>query len=510
MYNSTSDCIYSLESEATINIKAESEVQILYCYITIYLLTGIPTGNSNEGNKFCFTFLHNKPHSDRIVKYLEILIGTKENEIVQYRIRSGVTVVNRNGTVNPGQITVEQYTIYEADAQNIESIPGNDTNNKFTGIIVETVNSTQKIVVTAFSSNAVGFSDGFCAVPIIDYPFNINGDHPYTYTAFSTKGIGSAMLAMVACNNLEANDVIITHVSLDNISDVYFLETGQSKAWDTYTTAMVASTSDITGVYVLSNQPIGVMVGHECGGVSDLVCGYITEQIPPSYTWGYNFFITPFIGHKETGYVLKVLPRYNNTNYTLYCMDSNGVTYDIIVHNLMKSEAMITDRTYFNTINSQSHCCIKSDRPLAVMQYSKSSYEEKSNGGPSMVWIAPVSQYLNYHLFSNEIPIQTTFNVISVTVLSQCFDTSYITINGTHLELDVTKWTPIYCTNTSTSACGYGINKAIDKGTYIVRHSIATCHINVIVYGWGIRRGCAYPAGYGMNPVGGKYIQLYI
>ena len=62
------------------------------------------------------------------------------------------------------------------------------------------------------------------------------------------------MLAMVACNNLEANDVIITHVSLDNISDVYFSEAGKSKAWDTYTTAMVVSTSDIiTGVYVLSN-----------------------------------------------------------------------------------------------------------------------------------------------------------------------------------------------------------------------------------------------------------------
>ena len=474
------------------------------------MLTGIPTGNSNEGNKFCFTFLHNTPVYGSSVKYLKIFIGTKENETVQYRIRSGVTVVNRNGTVNPGQITVEQYTIYETGAQSIESIPGNDTNNKFTGIIVETVNSTQKIVVTAFSSNAVsGLFDGFCAIPIIDYPgFNINGDHPYTYTAFSTKGIGSAMLAMVVCNNLEANDVIITHVSLDNISDVYFLETGQSKAWDTYTTAMVASTSDITGVYVLSNQPIGVIVGHECGG-SDLVCDYITEQIPPSYTWGYNFFITPFIDHTEMGYVLKVLPRYNNTNCTLYCMDSNGVTYDIIVHNLMKSEAMITDRTYFN-INSQSHCCIKSDRPLAVMQYSKSSYKEKSIGGPSMVWIAPVSQYLNNHLFSNVISIQTTFNVISVTVLSQCFNTSYITINGTHLELYVTNWTPIYCTNTSTSACGYGINKAIDKGTHIVRHSIATCHINVIVYGWGRKKGYAYPAGYGMNPVGGKYIQLYI
>ena len=120
------------------------------------MLTGIPTGNSNEGNKFCFTFLHNKPRYGSSVKYLEIFIGTKENEIVQYRIRSGVTVVNRIGTVNPGQITVEQYTIYETDAQNIESIPGNDTNNKFTGIIIETVNSTQRIVVTAFSSNAVG------------------------------------------------------------------------------------------------------------------------------------------------------------------------------------------------------------------------------------------------------------------------------------------------------------------------------------------------------------------
>ena len=36
------------------------------------------------------------------------------------------------------------------------------------------------------------------------------------------------------------------------------------------------------------------------------------------------------------------------------------------------------------------------------------------------------------------------------------------------------------------------VNKAIDKGIHIVRYSIATCHINVIVYGWDIRKGYVY------------------
>ena len=51
--------------------------------------------------------------------------------------------------------------------------------------------------------------------------------------------------------------------------------------------------------------------------------------------------------------------------------------------------------------------------------------------------------------------------------------------------------------------------KEIDKGIHTVEHTISTCHINVIVYGWNYTQGYAYPAGYGMNPVGGKYIQLY-
>ena len=64
------------------------------------------------------------------------------------------------------------------------------------------------------------------------------------------------------------------------------------------------------------------MVGYECVGASTasgLFCGYITEQIPPSYyTWEYNFFITPLIDHTKihVGYVLKVLLCYNNTKWT--------------------------------------------------------------------------------------------------------------------------------------------------------------------------------------------------
>ena len=53
--------------------------------------------------------------------------------------------------------------------------------------------------------------------------------------------------------------------------------------------------NDITGTSIVSNKPLTVISGHECGNVPDDVprCEHITEEIPPTVHWGQQFLLTP-------------------------------------------------------------------------------------------------------------------------------------------------------------------------------------------------------------------------
>ena len=64
---------------------------------------------------------------------------------------------------------------------------------------------------------------------------------------------------------------------------------------------------DITGTSIVSNKPLNVVSGHECGNVPKNVayCEHLTEQIPPTVTWGRQFLLTPYSG--RSGQYYKIL-----------------------------------------------------------------------------------------------------------------------------------------------------------------------------------------------------------
>ena len=59
-----------------------------------------------------------------------------------------------------------------------------------------------------------------------------------------------------------------------------------------------APRNDLTGTSIVSNKPLTVISGHECGNVPDNVqyCEHLTEQIPPTVNWGQQFLLTPYSG----------------------------------------------------------------------------------------------------------------------------------------------------------------------------------------------------------------------
>ena len=480
-------------------------------YIKYFL--GIPMDVSHEGNFFCFAFIRNKANAEtgggEAPRNLGIFITTQNSNPVGYRIRSGSTGYTRTGTVTAGTIVREEYmtpNVQEANAA-----------TTLAGIIVETINSSQTIQVMGFS-DSFGSSDGFLAVPIIQYRSNFT--YGYASLTASAQSFHS-MVAVVACDDIIEDDI---RYSTENKSSFFVISPyvkGEfvnpasgvffSGIMNEYNTLglRVANQYDFTGFRASSNQPIGFMTGHECAQIllGEHTCDHIIEQIPPSYTWGYNFFVAPF--EERTGYVFKVWPRYEGTSFTVYCSD--GTNFNI--SNFQFNEINVDNRQRFE-LNNQFYCCIQSDRPLLVMQYGF-SHEHDNNiqfGDPNMVLVAPISQYLNQHIFTTNVSMYTrmytrenddfTCHHISVTVLARYFVPNAILLDGTPLEPNVTKWSIINCSQ--NDPCGYGISKRVNIGTHTVQHTNPNASINVIVYGWRIEKGYAYPAGYGMNPIGGE------
>ena len=462
---------------------------------------------SHEGNFFCFAFLRNRANSEtgggEAPRSLGIFITTQNSNPVGYRIRSGNTGYARNGTVTAGTIVREQYM-----TPNVQEVNAETTS---VGIIVETINSNQTIQVMGFS-DSLGSADGFLAVPIIQYKSNFT--YGYASLTGSARSFNS-MVAVVACGDIAEDDITYSTERQFFSQSPYIKgrfvvsKTFFSATMSVYNTLGLRRSQqyDFTGFRVTSNQPIGFMTGHECGEIllGEDTCDHIIEQIPPSYTWGYNVFLAPF--EERIGYVFKVWPRYEGTSFTVYCSD--GTNFNI--SNFQFNDINTDNRQRF-VIDSQSYCCIQSDRPILVMQYGF-SHEHDNNiqfGDPHMVLVAPISQYLNQHVFTIDVSMYTrqnddfTHHYISVTVLARYFDPNAILLDGTSLEPNVTKWSIINCSQ--NDPCGYGISKRLNiVGTHTVQHTNPNASINVIVYGWRIEKGYAYPAGFGMNPIGGEW-----
>ena len=486
------------------------------------MFTGIPSINStNEGNKFCFSFFQN--HEENTINILGIYIATQENEDVEYSIKSKINGVARNGTVKPGQISKElyQYTSYsnfETDSSfNPPRVKGMVPLRLMsdTGIIVETVDSSHKITVMGFSDGAET-SDGFTAVPIVDMSNIISID--YQYSVFTAGGKEeSSIAAITTCDDLEAENVTINTTSVSQGTFLPF--NGSTITFRSYYTSVITGSDDlISSINVIAPRPIGFMTGHECGQVpTDQVgCDHLIEQVPPSYTWGYNFLTVPF--HTNNfGYVLKLLPGKDfGTNFKIFCTINTTVTVESTVENFVRTDRHVANKGIFN-ITTQSYCTIQSNKPLAVMQYATSHRTNDSNsvlmtsvtiqnlGDPAMVWVPAVSQYLNKYLITNYVSIRSqsfTSNGIYVTVLPHCFNASAILDNGIPLENNANNWDTFHCDDV-TDICGYGVSVDISQGTHLIKHNNSSCSFGAIMFGWGYKKGYAYPAGFGMKPIGG-------
>ena len=255
---------------------------------------------------------------------------------------------------------------------------------------------------------------------------------------------------------------------------------------------------DLTGTAIISDKPLTVISGHECGTLSDQLieefdqaqwwwwwwwgiwCDHFIEQIPPTVTWGKTFLIVPFPDESVQHYN-KIIASAHATTVTQTCNGSVVATIQLA------SPGDWNSREWNITYDPGAYCVIESNEPILVMQFSAEGHiENYFDVNASIIFsqvmsiVPPVEQYINAVLyFPNENITHLGYNYENHYAHITTNDKSSVLLDDLPYNWN---WHPIYDQDGKT--VGYGtIHKFPDTNPHVLRHTNPSSGLSVIAYG---------------------------
>ena len=429
-----------------------------------------------------------------------------------------------------GRTTLVKLPVSETIPDDIR-IRTEDERNK--GVRVKATNSSKLLTVYGINDAAVS-TDAFLALPCHRYPVV-----QYKYFVFSTStelltGTFQSRFLIIPCEDdtrvtLQPTKQIQADPDLTGQTVPQPIAPGRQLdiTMDRLQTAQFNSADDLTGSIIISDKPISVFVGHECGQVPGDVtaCDHLVEQIPPDATWGTQFFTAP-LDVRESGEHYRVGTVADNNQVTVTCTLEGQTTPRLRMTRTLRSQR---GQNYFefDTVGDNTNgmtpsyrrdfCCIETTKPAIVMMYSEGHSVDEiildgitgTQGDPFMVLIPPLSQYFNDYTATTANQVKPDFiGHISFTIPIQFFDNSAVdhsalSVNGTTFMPD-SGYQRILCANNQT--CGYGAYSGLPVGDHLVSYDKPGAGMNLFVYGFQNEISFGYPTGFEMQPIGGKLI----
>ena len=283
------------------------------------------------------------------------------------------TVRTYNGTLSSG--TVTNTTLAKLTIPTSLVVLDSSYRHRYKGIYISANDKISVLLVNYFSRS----TGEYFAYPIQNLTLS-----QYRYYAVSTQAQWSSHLSEVLLVGTEDNTTVTVvptqnihvpqNIQLSNGLEInvasgipfsFTLHELQTFLFGT------AGYDDISGTSIVSNKPLTVISGHECGNVPDNVeaCEHLTEQIPPTVNWGQQFLLTPYSDRPVQYY--KVIAAEDETKYNLTCGRDNTTIY-----------YLETSGSYFTySTNSNIYCSISSDKPILVIQLGP-GYELGDTGDP--------------------------------------------------------------------------------------------------------------------------------
>ena len=421
---------------------------------------------------------------------LELFITTTESVPVPFNVSSSTGQIYSGIVTNSVATTVTLSSSF--------AVSNNAVRNM--GVWVYATDASNKLTVHGMNY-ASRTADGFVALPCYDYQIQ-----NFTYYAVSTNfnRTSSRLMSQVLLVGCEdSTELTITPTQTIEIpSDLVrgsncpvTIIPGRSYtiSLDRLQTFLLSSTLDLTGSKVVSNKPVAFFSGHECADVPVGVgfCDHLVEQLPPTITWGRQFFVASSLG-KTAGEQYKLVTSAATTTVVCYCYTSGGSVIQSFITTLNGA-----GRSHEFHIAQNMFCSLQANNRILLVQFAIGLVREPSgNGDPFMMMIPPVEQYSNNYTFVTRSGFQ---NAITITVEEEFLNSEDILLNGN--SLNSSSWTEIYCSN--QTVCAYGTRVSLNVGTNFIYHRDATARLGTFVYGFSQGVSYGYPAGVELLPISG-------
>ena len=423
---------------------------VIFSSVHFYLSSGSVL--ESTANEFYVGFMYNAIQPTT----LQLFVSTPEPNPVNFSVTTqmGFTF---NGTATPQSTT----TVILPSTLEVQT---NIERNK--GIYIK-AEENKRILV--YGLNYHQFStDAFLALPCDRYAVNQYEYYALTYHGITGFSYDSTIL-IVAC---EDNTTITTPSA-----------TVQLNRQQTY---LIREFRDLSGTKVISTKPVSFFPGHDCTFIPTDVryCDHLTEQVPPTNTWGTSFLGASFLG-KSSGAIYRVLTAHNSTTLTVNCTTMvQPITYALSAAGSWEE---------FQALEN-SFCSIESNNPVLVMEYAQ-GFDLDNVGDPFMTMIPPVEQYSNNYVL-NVLPEFST-NYLTIYVAPEYFQPERIFVDSS--SLFTASWSAVYC---STGAlCGYITRQSLAAGEHSLYHQDAAARVGVSAYGFNTHNSYGYPGGLQLIPV---------
>ena len=361
--------------------------------------------------------------------------------------------------------------------------------SRFKGIHVYTINGEDiSVLVVNDQDNTLG--------DYLAYPYQVFSLSQYQYYAVSTGtlAISDNSLSEVLLVGTEDNttvtvvptQTVTVPVDIQTNSGSRTVAAGSSFTFTIHrmqTFLIGVPLLDISGTSIVSDKPLTVVSGHECGNVPLICCcQHITEQIPPTVTWGTKVFLTPYFGH-SVGPYFKVLTSESQTTLILTCTLNNSLSSNTTYLELAG------DFVTFESPSNSSYCYIESDKPILVTQLGPSSGTNNNEYGDPVISMIPS---LEQHQQSITLVVPS-FSRITMLYNVNIATTSKgpVLLNGQSISVT---WNNIY--NNGNNTVGYGAQIQFNYSSTSVSYTITMqSTFSALVYGFGSNDGFSYSAG---------------
>ena len=407
----------------------------------------------------------------------QLIIGTSSNASYSVETAAGVIQTGSESFDSPATVTFSIDII----------VAGSDYTQREKGIHVRAT-GVEPIFVLVTTISFFGFGD------YLAYPCQNFETDDYVYYAVSTTSTSSGFLSqvvLVACEN--ETEVTITPTETINLpvnaqdpdSNLVNILAGDNHTVtiNQMQTLLIATRgADLTGTKIVSNKPLTVISGHECGNVPESAnfCEQLAVQVPPTSTWGSEFLLAPFAG-RTSGQYYKVVASSNDTTVVYKCGTSS--TLGTVLSDPGQSFLFRTESTQY--------CYLFTNKPVLVVQMAPGGSVDNL-GDPVMAIVPPIPQYVSSASFLSLETVTIETHGISVTVAKEHFRSLDILFDGMPMNC---VWNEIV--NLDNCVVGFGCNINVTAGSHTVSHSAEGGLLSVMVYGFDSTplQGYAYSAG---------------